>query len=94
MSDMIRYRWYLWSDSLAVPGVVTQREPEAVLLSSDLHPIVATGAFIVPSSLYFLLKLNIVQKFVLKPYYLRREKQKALEKKEVSLNQVRISNSL
>ena len=41
-----------------------------------------------------ILFLNIVQKFVLKPYYLRRQKQKALEKKEVSLNQVRISNSL
>ncbi|CAD5163862.1 unnamed protein product [Musa acuminata subsp. malaccensis] len=55
-----------------------------VLLSRDLDPIVATGAFMVPSSLYFLLK-----KFVLKPYYLRRQKQKALEKKEVSLNQIR-----
>lgn len=45
-----------------------------ILLSRHLNPVFATGAFILPTSVYFLLK-----KFVLKPYYLKKEKQKALE---------------
>ncbi|KAM3687007.1 hypothetical protein ACJW31_10G043700 [Castanea mollissima] len=48
-----------------------------ILLSRHLNPVFATGAFILPTSLYFVLK-----KFVFKPYYLKREKQKALENVE------------
>ncbi|CAE6031554.1 unnamed protein product [Arabidopsis arenosa] len=54
-----------------------------ILLSSHLAPAFATGAFIVPTSLYFLLK-----KFVVKPYLLKREKQKALENMEKTWGQV------
>ncbi|XP_058086825.1 chaperone protein dnaJ 13 [Magnolia sinica] len=54
-----------------------------VLLSRHLNPIIATGALIIPSSLYFLLKT-----FVVKPYYRKRERQKALEKMEKSSAQV------
>ncbi|KAL6544065.1 hypothetical protein OROGR_010562 [Orobanche gracilis] len=45
-----------------------------ILLSKNLNPAFATGAFIIPVSLYFALK-----NFVFKPYYVKREKQKALE---------------
>ncbi|XP_050230138.1 chaperone protein dnaJ 13 [Mercurialis annua] len=45
-----------------------------VLLSKNLNLAFATGAFLIPTSLYFLTK-----KLIFKPYYLRREKQKALE---------------
>ncbi|KAL6579072.1 Chaperone protein dnaJ 13 [Orobanche minor] len=45
-----------------------------ILLSNNLNPVFATGAFIIPVSLYFALK-----NFVFKPYYVKREKQKALE---------------
>uniref|UniRef100_A0A1D1YMZ9 Chaperone protein dnaJ 13 n=1 Tax=Anthurium amnicola TaxID=1678845 RepID=A0A1D1YMZ9_9ARAE len=55
-----------------------------VLLSTELDSVVAAGALIIPSSLYFLLK-----KLVIKPYYQRREKQKILEKKEKSTIEVR-----
>ncbi|KAK9984683.1 hypothetical protein SO802_034208 [Lithocarpus litseifolius] len=48
-----------------------------ILLSRHLNPVFATGAFILPTSLYFVLK-----KFVFKPYYLKRGKQKALENVE------------
>ncbi|KAF5734896.1 DnaJ heat shock N-terminal domain-containing family protein [Tripterygium wilfordii] len=54
-----------------------------VLLSSHLNPVFATGAFIIPASVYFLLK-----KFIIKPYYLKREKQKALENFERTSAQV------
>ncbi|CAA0374865.1 Chaperone protein dnaJ 13 [Arabidopsis thaliana] len=54
-----------------------------ILLSAHLAPVFATGAFIVPTSLYFLLK-----KFVVKPYLLKREKQKALENMEKTWGQV------
>ncbi|KAF6983710.1 hypothetical protein CFC21_001840 [Triticum aestivum] len=46
-----------------------------VLLSTDFNALFVTGAFAIPSTLYFLL-----QTYVVKPYYLRREKQKTLEK--------------
>ncbi|KAK3156876.1 hypothetical protein QOZ80_2AG0113240 [Eleusine coracana subsp. coracana] len=46
-----------------------------VLLSTDLNALFATTAFAIPSTLYFLL-----QTYVVKPYYIKREKQKALEK--------------
>ncbi|XP_074317433.1 chaperone protein dnaJ 13-like [Silene latifolia] len=55
-----------------------------VLLSSYINPVFAAGAFAIPTSLYF-----ILQKFVAKPYYLRREKQKALENMEQTSGQVR-----
>ncbi|XVE57661.1 hypothetical protein DITRI_Ditri04bG0107500 [Diplodiscus trichospermus] len=55
-----------------------------ILLSSHLNPVFATGAFVVPTSIYFILK-----KFVFKPYYLKREKQKALENMERTATQVR-----
>ncbi|XP_050264483.1 chaperone protein dnaJ 13 [Quercus robur] len=48
-----------------------------ILLSRHFNPVFATGAFVLPTSLYFVLK-----KFVFKPYYLKREKQKALENVE------------
>ncbi|XP_042007657.1 chaperone protein dnaJ 13-like [Salvia splendens] len=54
-----------------------------ILLSHHLNPVFATGAFIVPISLYFTLK-----NFVFKPYYLRWEKQKSLENREKTKNQV------
>ncbi|KAK9148208.1 hypothetical protein Scep_006965 [Stephania cephalantha] len=55
-----------------------------ILLSRRLNALIATGAMIVPSSLYFLLKT-----FVVKPFYLKRERQKAMEKSERSSAQVR-----
>ncbi|KAK1565569.1 hypothetical protein Q3G72_029759 [Acer saccharum] len=55
-----------------------------ILLSRNFNSLLATGAFIVPTSIYFVLK-----KFVLKPYYLKREKQKALENMEKTSGQVR-----
>ncbi|KFK36469.1 hypothetical protein AALP_AA4G128700 [Arabis alpina] len=55
-----------------------------ILLSSFISPVFAAGAFIVPTSLYFLLK-----KFVVKPYLHKREKQKALENMEKTWGQVR-----
>ncbi|XP_068635161.1 chaperone protein dnaJ 13 [Aristolochia californica] len=55
-----------------------------ILLSSHITSAIATGALAVPTSLYFLVK-----KFVLKPYYLKREQQKTLEKMKKSSVQVR-----
>ncbi|XP_043809896.1 chaperone protein dnaJ 13 isoform X2 [Manihot esculenta] len=55
-----------------------------ILLSTHLNLSFATGAFLIPTSLYFLLK-----KFVVKPYYLQREKKAALENKEKTSAQVR-----
>ncbi|GFQ04014.1 chaperone protein Dnaj 13 [Phtheirospermum japonicum] len=54
-----------------------------ILLSNTLNPVFATGAFFIPVSIYFALK-----NFVLKPYYLKREKQKALENTEKTQSQV------
>ncbi|KAL6175796.1 hypothetical protein ACLB2K_052435 [Fragaria x ananassa] len=48
-----------------------------ILLSRYLDPVFATGAFLIPTSVYFLAK-----KFIVKPYILKREKQKALENME------------
>ncbi|KAK9927556.1 hypothetical protein M0R45_024737 [Rubus argutus] len=63
-----------------------------ILLSRHLNPVFATGAFLVPTSLYFLAKetddrcyVGGVLKMIeihLQPYYLKREKQKALENME------------
>lgn len=54
-----------------------------VLLSRHLSPMFATGAFVVPTSLYFFLK-----KFVVKPYILKMEKQKKLENAGKTVAQV------
>ncbi|KAM3402595.1 hypothetical protein ACQJBY_006448 [Aegilops geniculata] len=61
-----------------------------VLLSTDFNALFVTGAFAIPSTLYFLLQVLIFltylhsypgrNTYVVKPYYLRREKQKTLEK--------------
>nr|GMC80941.1 chaperone protein DnaJ 13 [Ipomoea batatas] len=55
-----------------------------ILLSRHLDPLFATGAFVIPTSFYFIFK-----KFVLKPYYLKREKMKALENAEQTITKVR-----
>uniref|UniRef100_A0A6N2K5J4 J domain-containing protein n=1 Tax=Salix viminalis TaxID=40686 RepID=A0A6N2K5J4_SALVM len=60
-----------------------------ILLSRHLNPVFATGAFVIPTSLYFLLK-----KFVVKPYNLRREKHKTLENKEKTSAQVREARAM
>ncbi|KAL6979741.1 Chaperone protein dnaJ 13 [Sarracenia purpurea var. burkii] len=54
-----------------------------ILLSRHLNAMIATGAFVIPTSLYFLLKT-----FIVKPYYLKREKQKTLENMEKTSAQV------
>ncbi|WJX55039.1 Chaperone protein dnaJ 13 [Trifolium repens] len=54
-----------------------------ILLTSYLNPVFATGALVIPTSFYFVLK-----KFFIKPYYLKRNKQKALEKEGKSSAQV------
>ncbi|XAR70456.1 hypothetical protein NMG60_11027309 [Bertholletia excelsa] len=55
-----------------------------ILISRHLDAVIATGAFVIPTSLYFLLKV-----FVVKPYFLKREKQKALENMDKTSAQVR-----
>ncbi|KAF5195562.1 Dnaj-like protein, partial [Thalictrum thalictroides] len=55
-----------------------------ILLSRHLNLVFATSALVFPSSLYFLLKI-----FLVKPFYLKREKQRALEKMGKSSAQVR-----
>lgn len=45
-----------------------------ILLSTSFTPMLMTGAFLVPTSVFLLLK-----KFVLKPYFRKRKQQKALE---------------
>ncbi|GER49569.1 chaperone protein dnaJ [Striga asiatica] len=59
-----------------------------ILLSSYLDPVFATGAFIIPVSLYFAAK-----NLIFKPYYLKREKQKALENIEKTQGQVQESRA-
>ncbi|XP_057513256.1 chaperone protein dnaJ 13-like [Actinidia eriantha] len=54
-----------------------------ILLSWHLNAVIVTGAFAIPTSLYFLLKT-----FIVKPYYLKRQKQKALENMEKTSAQV------
>ncbi|KAE8727774.1 Chaperone protein dnaJ 13 [Hibiscus syriacus] len=55
-----------------------------VLLSSHFNYALATGAFVIPTSIYFILK-----KYFFKPYYLKREKQKTLENMERTASEVR-----
>ncbi|XP_057816314.2 chaperone protein dnaJ 13 isoform X1 [Cryptomeria japonica] len=54
-----------------------------VLLSRALNPLLATGALILPSSLYAFLKVCVI-----KPYYRKRENQKTIEKRQKTLSQV------
>ncbi|KAG6407521.1 hypothetical protein SASPL_130513 [Salvia splendens] len=72
-------RFLCWSSCERIKGLGYY----TILLSHHLNPVFATGAFIVPISLYFTLK-----NFVFKPYYLRWEKQKSLENREKTKNQV------
>ncbi|XP_020591708.1 chaperone protein dnaJ 13 [Phalaenopsis equestris] len=58
-----------------------------VLLFNEFNALFATSAFVLPSSLYFILK-----KYVLKPYYKRRERQRMLDKmynKSIKLQEAR-----
>ncbi|XP_065857881.1 chaperone protein dnaJ 13 isoform X1 [Euphorbia lathyris] len=55
-----------------------------VLLSRNINSAFAVGAFLFPTSLYFLLK-----KLVIKPYYLQKENRRALENKEKTSAQVK-----
>ncbi|XP_047332343.1 chaperone protein dnaJ 13 [Impatiens glandulifera] len=59
-----------------------------VLLSKSLNPVFATGAFMIPTSLYFLIKT-----YFIKPYYLKREKQKSLENMEKTSAEVKEARS-
>lgn len=54
-----------------------------ILLSTSLNPLTCLGALVVPSSIYTLLKV-----YVLKPYYLRRERRKTLEQRRSTISQV------
>ncbi|KAK9274933.1 hypothetical protein L1049_022188 [Liquidambar formosana] len=54
-----------------------------ILLSRHVDSVIASGALIIPTSVYLLLK-----RFVVKPFYLKREKQKALENMEKTAAQV------
>lgn len=60
-----------------------------ILLSSHLNVATAAGAFIIPTSLYFVLK-----SFVFKPYYLKREKQKAMENMDRTQAEVQQARAL
>ncbi|CAL5187644.1 unnamed protein product [Lathyrus oleraceus] len=68
-----RFELYRGGQKLVVP----------ILLTNYLNPVFATGAFVIPASFYLVLK-----KFFIKPYYLKRNKQKALEKEGKSSAQV------
>ncbi|CAM6011466.1 unnamed protein product [Sphagnum balticum] len=54
-----------------------------ILLSTTLDPLIATGALVLPSSLYTILKM-----FVIKPYNVRRKQQKSLEQQRLTVTQV------
>lgn len=68
-----KFEWRRGGQKIVVP----------ILLSRHLNPLFAAGAFIFPTSAYFILK-----KFVVKPYFLKREKQKALENLDKTSAQV------
>ncbi|KAI3913836.1 hypothetical protein MKX01_021898 [Papaver californicum] len=55
-----------------------------ILLSNELNAGFAAGALVLPTSLYFVLKT-----FVLKPYFLKRERRKALEKSSAQVREAR-----
>ncbi|KAL8091231.1 hypothetical protein AgCh_040365 [Apium graveolens] len=71
MSYAIGIRGIFWKLELHRGG---QKLIIPILLSSHLNVATAAGALIIPATLYFLL-----ESFVFKPYYLKREKQKAME---------------
>ncbi|KAI4377911.1 hypothetical protein MLD38_015467 [Melastoma candidum] len=68
-----KFEWHRGSQKLIIP----------ILLSRHLNPVFAAGAFVVPTSAYFILK-----KFVIKPYLLKRKRQKTLEISEKTSTQV------
>ncbi|KAK1381786.1 J domain-containing protein [Heracleum sosnowskyi] len=71
MSYAIGIRGIFWKLELHRGG---QKLIIPILLSSHLNVVTAAGAFIIPTTLYFLL-----ESYVFKPYNLKREKQKAME---------------
>ncbi|KAJ7952500.1 chaperone protein dnaJ 13 [Quillaja saponaria] len=87
-----RFSTVRWMYSIGVQGISWKFELNRggqkliipILLTRHLNPIFATGALIIPSSIYFLLK-----KFVVKPYYLKKKRLKALENTEQTSAQVR-----
>ncbi|RZC63790.1 hypothetical protein C5167_025563 [Papaver somniferum] len=89
LSDFSSVRWFY---TIGIQGVSWRFEFHRggqkllipILLSSELTGGFAAGALVLPTSLYFLLKT-----FVLKPYFLKRERRKALDKLEQSSAQVR-----
>ncbi|XP_028785730.1 chaperone protein dnaJ 13, partial [Neltuma alba] len=80
-----------WLYTIGIQGIIWKFELHRggqkliipILLTRHLNPVFASGALIIPASLYFLLK-----KFLIKPYYLKRNKQKALENAEKTSSQV------
>lgn len=68
-----KFEWRRGGQKIVVP----------ILLSRHLNPLFAAGAFIFPTSAYFILK-----NFVVKPFLLKREKQKALENLDKTSAQV------
>ncbi|KAF8019328.1 hypothetical protein BT93_G0108 [Corymbia citriodora subsp. variegata] len=68
-----KFEWRRGGQKIVVP----------ILLSRHLNPLFAAGAFIFPTSAYFILK-----KFVVKPYFIKRERQKALENLDKTSAQV------
>ncbi|CAL5359851.1 unnamed protein product [Camellia sinensis] len=55
-----------------------------ILLSRHLNAVIATGALVIPASIYFLLKT-----FIVKPYYLKWEKHEVLDNMKKTAAQVR-----
>ncbi|KAI4364852.1 hypothetical protein MLD38_020889 [Melastoma candidum] len=68
-----KLEWHRGGQKLIIP----------ILLSRHLNPVFTAGAFVVPTSAYFILK-----KFVIKPYLLKRKRQKMLEISEKTSTQV------
>ncbi|KAI9111064.1 hypothetical protein K1719_017939 [Acacia pycnantha] len=80
-----------WLYTIGIQGIIWKFELHRggqkliipILLTRHLDPVFASGALIFPASLYFLLK-----KFLIKPYYLKRNKQKSLENAKKTSAQV------
>lgn len=81
MFYIIGYQGISWRFELHCVG---QKLVIPVLLLAELDARVAAGAFLIPSSLYFLIK-----NFIAKPYYIMRERQEELERREKSSVEVR-----
>ncbi|XP_054809472.1 chaperone protein dnaJ 13 [Prosopis cineraria] len=80
-----------WLYTIGIQGIIWRFELHRggqkliipVLLTRHLNPVFASGALIIPASFYFLLK-----RFLIKPYYIKRNKQKAVENAEKTSAQV------